>query len=1157
MKIKIILPGYAILVISCISLSAQNFKAEYDSARVYIQKNNFSEAIPWLEKARQSAKTPTLDTNAYTETVKLLSVAYARTKKLPEAEAAFKESIDLYAKNSNKKNPLAAALLNFGIFYYNQAKYKEALPIFERALSVKSEISPSTNPDYLSILYSLANCQTQLKMYPVAEENLLKLLKLRVETVGMNHQDYLNTANALAQLYRSTQRTEKAIEIHLEILESVKALKGEQSKEYANQLFQVATLYKEIFQLDKADKYFFLAHDSYLKLYGERHQDYAKVLIQCASISRMLGKYTQAEPLYIKSQNLVRELWGEISAEYAALLNNLALFYSETGKYDVAESSYKYAIEISRQTIGEKHPETATTYSNLGLLYKSLGRYDQAEPMFKKAQKYRKDILGEKHPDYAAILNNIAGVYEATGKYSEAETLYQQSLKILKETSGEMQPDYAATLNNLAGVLEGSKKFAQAEPLYRKSLEIIKNIYGEQHPDYSATLNNLALLLEATGKKADAESMFKQNLDVVRNNFGEQHPTYATALHNYALLLQTMARYYDAEKFLTRALQIRKDILGEQNPAYASTLYELAKISTAMGNYNQAGNYWDKALGNYLYQINTFFPTMSEKEKGKFYQTINAKFEQFNTYALLTHRINPSILGKMYDYQLATKALLLNSTQKMKQRILSSGDFMLIEKYKKWNAQKELLTKAASMSVDEQKAAGISVAELTAITNELEKELNASSELFRNANENKNITWRNIQQKLKPDEAAIEMVRFIKFHFDSSGYYRVDSVFYAALIVTAQQKNAPELVLIKNGMELEKQYLKYYRNAIKNKTDDEFGYSQYWSRIRKAVPNAKKIYFSPDGVYNSINLNALYNTQTKQFVWDEVDIQTVTNTKDILSSKPAATNVGKKIALIGSPDFAITAKLVASTAKGVPQEQLTFIERAGSGLLSPLPGTKVEVEKIAGMLSTQQWYSEIYTEQNATEENLKKQESPKILHIATHGFFEQDATTVYDKNKRNKEADGLEDNPLLKSGLMLAGASLTLLKRKNESVNLDIKTDATLEDGILTAYEAMNLNLDKTDLVVLSACETGLGEVKNGEGVYGLQRAFMVAGAKALIFSLWTVNDAATQKLMTTFYQEMLKPNVSVRQAFRNAQATLRKEHPHPYFWGAFVLVGE
>jgi CHAT domain-containing protein len=239
--------------------------------------------------------------------------------------------------------------------------------------------------------------------------------------------------------------------------------------------------------------------------------------------------------------------------------------------------------------------------------------------------------------------------------------------------------------------------------------------------------------------------------------------------------------------------------------------------------------------------------------------------------------------------------------------------------------------------------------------------------------------------------------------------------------------------------------------------------------------------------------------------------------------------------LFGYPDYGISVAernvLVKKERDSQPVYYALALER-GSNNLSELPGTKTEVENISNLMIAKGWQPEVLIGDKALEETLKDCFKPRVLHIATHGYFQPDATST--------------QNPLLRSGLMLAGAAQTL------DGNKDDKT----EDGILTAYEAMNLNLDNTDLVVLSACETGLGSISNGEGVYGLQRAFRVAGAKTIIMSLWKVDDQATQELMTSFYENWLNTG-NKRQSFEIAQQNIKMKYKAPYFWGAFVMVGE
>jgi CHAT domain-containing protein len=223
----------------------------------------------------------------------------------------------------------------------------------------------------------------------------------------------------------------------------------------------------------------------------------------------------------------------------------------------------------------------------------------------------------------------------------------------------------------------------------------------------------------------------------------------------------------------------------------------------------------------------------------------------------------------------------------------------------------------------------------------------------------------------------------------------------------------------------------------------------------------------------------------------------------------------------------------------------TFYMTASTQKITPLPGTEKEVKELDDLLKQKGWKTNEYTEALATEEQVKVLESPKIFHIATHGFYAPEVVATEEQALAENDAQ-LSENPLLKTGLLLKGAG-DVLSKTTYNYNM--------ESGILTAYEAMNLNLDKTDLVVLSACETGLGDIQNGEGVYGLQRAFLVAGAKVLIMSMFKVDDEATQKLILNFYRKWLT-TTNLRQSFVDAKKELRVEYPEPIYWGSFMMIG-
>jgi len=327
------------------------------------------------------------------------------------------------------------------------------------------------------------------------------------------------------------------------------------------------------------------------------------------------------------------------------------------------------------------------------------------------------------------------------------------------------------------------------------------------------------------------------------------------------------------------------------------------------------------------------------------------------------------------------------------------------------------------------------------------------------------------------------------------------------------------LVLLANGPGMENDFSKDYQEAIKKRSNDELSWFRYWSPFEPGLKGKKKIYVSLDGVYNQINLNTLKKPGFDYLI-NQYDIVLLGNPKDILTGNNKTSKVtGKKATLIGYPDF-------------------------GSDRIPELPGTQTEVDEINRVLKSSGYQVNEFLQKEATETNLKQAKKISVLHIATHGYFLQDVVKVF--WPIGVHADNAKDNVLLRSGLLLAGASA----EDKLSAGLD-----STNNGIITSYEAMNLDLRGTTLVVLSACESGLGEVKAGEGVYGLQRAFLVAGAEALVMSLWKVDDAATQQLMNNFYSNWIKTG-DKQKAFKQAQIQLMTKYKNPYYWGAFVMMG-
>ncbi|MFL5730115.1 MAG: CHAT domain-containing protein, partial [Cytophagaceae bacterium] len=446
---------------------------------------------------------------------------------------------------------------------------------------------------------------------------------------------------------------------------------------------------------------------------------------------------------------------------------------------------------------------------------------------------------------------------------------------------------------------------------------------------------------------------------------------------------------------------------------------------------------------------------------------------------------------------------------------------------------------------------GIDLTRQEELANELEKEFAAKSDFFAQVSGRKTITWKDIQARLKPGEAAVEIIRFNPYQSDTIG-----SSVYIALILSPQTKAFPSGLSLGTDKELEGKSFSYFINSVKHKLKDENSYAKYWAPLKAGLEKEgaiSKVYLSADGVYNKISMNALQNPASGQFLSDEIDIHLVSNTKILAEKKTSLVAKNKRCELYGFPDYSSS---VATGAEEIPvvaanRNTIDTLSRYfKGGVIADLPATETEVKEISGILKGKGMDAQIYLRKEASEERLKNTESPLVLHIATHGFFMKDEEAGLQNGKAlSGDVLKLQQNPLLRSGLLLAGVANSFKQKNNENY-------FAREDGMFTAYEAMNLDLSKTELVVLSACETGLGEIRNGEGVYGLQRALEISGARAILMSLWTVNDEATRELMVEFYKGWMETG-NKREAFKKAQQKLKEKYKDPYYWAAFVLMGE
>ena len=1191
------------LILFSLLASGQTWGELQKKAIEYHNKGEYASAEALYLEAKEKSRKETGEMHSdYATSLNNLAALYASMGQYQKAEPLFLRAIEIRKTVLGEADPDYASSLNrlAGVYYY-MGQYEKAEPLYLEAKEIFKKAFGETHPDYAALLNSLAGVYQEMGQYQKAEPLYLQKKEIVKKVLGEAHPDYASSLSGLGVLYKDMGQYQKAEPLFLQAREIQKKVLGEAHPDYAATLNNLAGLYSSMGQYEKAEPLYLQAKEIVKSIYGETHPNYASTVGGLAGLYESMGQYEKAEPLYLQSKDIIKTTLGETSSGYLTSLNNLAVFYHRMGQYEKAELLYLKTKEIKKSISGETNLSYAYSLNNLGALYESMGQYEKAEQLFLQAKEIRKNILGETHPDYVITLNHLTWLYMRKGQYEKAEPLTLQTIEITKKTSGENPLYYVTSLNSAAVLYKILGQYTKAKALYITTREILKNVIGEKHPDYATSLYNLGELYITMGEYEKAEPLCIQANQIWKTTLGEAHPLYASSLNKLASLYKNMSQYEKAEKLYLQAKEIRKKVLGEAHPKYAESLSELGILYARMGQYKKAESLYieaseiqKKTLGeahpDYAASLNNMaglysnmglyekaeplilsatrieiqnlkntFSVLSEKEKGDYLANNISRIEISNSLQFNYRKASPAVAVSNFDLQLFFKSLSLAATRTVLETIENSKDNSIQNVYKEWQSNKSLLAKQYSLPVKNRIQKLDSV---EAKAEMLEKELTRKSSEFRNQQKAISISMQDVQKNLQQDEAAIE---FVRFHLYNKKW--TDSIIYAAYILRKNDA-VPVFVPLFEEQQLQKLFdsagkttarmvKSFYSDIKKENKNTAFGarlYKLLWAPLEPYLNSIKQISYSPAGKLYSIAFHAL-STDSSTLLMDKYNLQQYTSTRQIaLRSGENQTVKPSGIVLFGGPRFSMDSlQLVKKlTGQSVTEMASTFvytpqIRGSRGGVWDSLPGTVEEVKKISDLFNENKISTQSFIQTIASEENLKalSGNSPQILHIATHGFF---LSGPGKKKKETISAQGnaytLAEDPLLRSGLVFSGGNYAWSGKT--PIN-------GVEDGIATAYEISQLNLSNTELVVLSACETALGDVKGSEGVFGLQRAFKMAGVKKMIVSLWKVPDAETAELMTTFYTCWMKGK-TINESFAQAQTDMQKKYS-PFYWAAFVLV--
>lgn len=783
------------------------------------------------------------------------------------------------------------------------------------------------------------------------------------------------------------------------------------------------------------------------------------------------------------------------------------------GEYSTALAKLKKmeAAEASDQLKADVAYQIARTAQK-------TGDYVEAENYYQRA--YDIYVKSDQEASWQ-VANSQATLYSRLGNYDKSEEILNGLLKTIPQT----ELLYSTAQQNLAANYVETNQLEKARTIQEKIVGYEKEKSGEGHPNYALAISNLAVLYQKEGRLNEAASLFQQALQISKSNFGNLSTDYALKELNLGIANKDLGDYAQSVALLEHAQKILSGRIGNAHPDFVLCEYNLSIAYKRMGKVDQAIPLMVHVAEFYKRQVLELFPAMSEHEQIAFYNKINRPIQDFQQFAVEIGSRKAELISSLFDFRLVTKALLLNSSTKIRKGILSGSNQQLKDEFLLWQNLKMQLGKLYSTGVTDEKL----VAQLETQADNLERKISTGSATFKNSKDEREVSWKKIQSALQPGEAAIELVRL-------RAISKSDSLSYAALVLRKDDEN-PKLVVFSNGKTMEGREFSYYRNNIIHQQINNRSYRVFWQPLESLLADIQTIYLSADGIYNKINLSTIYDPDKREYLGSRFEFILLSNLREITLNNTPFSQPSKSAALFGFSDFG-DRKVNSQKGQNVLRSSASSLQSILSDEIPLLPGTKVEVEQVDKIIKEAMWASNLHIGAQASETNLKMLQSPTLVHVATHGFFVEPANeeeqVILSENKKS------ENNPLLRAGLILS----------------DVANPNGSEDGLLTAYEVKNLNFDNTDLVVLSACETGSGDIKNGEGVYGLQRSFLLSGANNILMSLWKVDDQATQELMVLFYRKFLA-HENKADALRYAQSELIKKYPDPYFWGSFVLIGK
>jgi tetratricopeptide (TPR) repeat protein len=794
--------------------------------------------------------------------------------------------------------------------------------------------------------------------------------------------------------------------------------------------------------------------------------DLAQLMVGLAAVLSVQGNHADAEQLAREAADMHRRLYPKKDNEFVAIsLMVLGAILTDRGKYAEAEAQCREAVEMNRRLYPKRgHDSLAVSLNTLADVLKHQGKFADAEKLFREALEMNRGLYpNQDHHFVAESMNLVAGVLQDQEKYKDAQALYEEAVEMFRRLYPKRDhARLAVTLSNLAGVLHEQRQYANAEPLAREALEMNRRLHPKPHPDLVLSLNNLGSVLGELGKYDDAESLLREMLEMKRGLYPKQgHPDLARGLNNLALLLGKRQKYQDAEPLFRQALRMQlalvRDYAMERSEGDSLTL--VAKGAMGCSDF----------LSN--------AQAMKADRAGVYPEVMDSK----------------GVIARVYEQ----RAMVARAASDPK----SAG--LLDKVIDRRRRRADLLLVPTPTDPMTRKQRDADLAQYAKEIEGLDRELRSALPAVDRSEKLAKATPPDLQKVLPADAAVVDYLRWTHFEQDPKkpgAEGEKLTVKYLAFVVTKEKVSWIDL---KEADPIEKA-VTAWRNAITAGKDIPPEMAKkvrelVWDKVRKELPDkVKVVYISPDSALCRVPWAALPGDKPGTIVLEDYAIATIPHALFLLDKLWAQDAVAKRptdVLAVGGVAYdagpLVPGPMPADRNGPVlkPDQKLHWAE---------LPGAAAEVQGVSATAKKKELTCRTIDGDRATT-SVVLAALPKVryAHLATHGFFADPSfqsafhvdPKLFERSLRGERVGAGALSPMVMTGLVFAGAN-----KPN-----------TPGRGVLTGEALVDVNLSGLELAVLSACETGLGDVAGGEGTFGLQRAFHLAGTRDVVASLWKV----------------------------------------------------